>query len=40
MDAQGWMGSLLILACVLIGSWQHEPLTTMDSLEMKSVPVK
>ena len=40
MDVQGWAGSLLILAGVLMGSLQDEPLRTMERLEIKSVSVK
>ena len=40
MDVQGWMGSFLILAGVLIGSRQDEPLGVTDQLEMKSLSVK
>jgi drug/metabolite transporter (DMT)-like permease len=40
MDAQGWMGSVLILAGVLIGSWQHDPVSTLQQFEIKSVPIK
>jgi drug/metabolite transporter (DMT)-like permease len=40
MDVQAWMGSLLILAGVLMGSMQDEPLSTPDQLEVNSVSVK
>ncbi|HJR75447.1 MAG TPA: DMT family transporter [Nitrospiraceae bacterium] len=40
MDAHAWLGSLLILAGVLMGSLQDEPLPAMDQFEIKSMSVK
>jgi drug/metabolite transporter (DMT)-like permease len=40
MDMQGWVGSLLILGGVVMGSLQEQPANEMDSMEIKSLPIK
>jgi drug/metabolite transporter (DMT)-like permease len=40
MDVQGWVGSLLILGGVVMGSLQEQPANEMDSMEIKSLPIK
>ncbi|MGD9729821.1 MAG: DMT family transporter, partial [Nitrospiraceae bacterium] len=40
MDVQGWVGSLLILAGVILGSLQDEPADELHSMEIKSLSIK
>jgi drug/metabolite transporter (DMT)-like permease len=40
MDVQGWMGSLLILAGVALGSLQDEPADGLNSMAIKSLSIK
>jgi drug/metabolite transporter (DMT)-like permease len=40
MDVEGWMGSLLILAGVVLGSLQDEPADGLNSMTIKSLSIK